>query len=134
MTAPKMMLASGCAASADQLGGLVDLEQAEVRAAGDRKQHAVRAVDGRLEQRAGDGHLGGRDRAVVAAGRADAHERRAGVLHDRLDVGEVEVDQARRGDEVGDALDAGEQHLVGLLKASRTLMCRSLMTAAGRSG
>ena len=35
------------------------------------------------------------DRAVVAAGRADAHERRAGALHDRLDVGEVEVDQAR---------------------------------------
>jgi hypothetical protein len=29
MTAPKMMLASGCATS-DDLGGLVDLEQAEV--------------------------------------------------------------------------------------------------------
>ncbi len=27
--------------------------------------------------------------------------------HDRLDVGEVEVDQAGRGDQVGDALDTG---------------------------
>ena len=34
-------------------------------------------------------------RAVRALGPADAHERRAGVLHDRADVGEVEVDQAR---------------------------------------
>ncbi len=79
MTAPKMMLASGWAASADQLGGLVDLEQAEVGAAGDGEQHAVGAVDAGLEQRAGDRHLGRRDRAVVAAGRADAHERRTGA-------------------------------------------------------
>ena len=61
------------------------------------------------------------DRAVVAARRADAHERRAGAGHDRLDVGEVEVDQARRGDQVGDALDALQQHLVGRRNASSTL-------------
>ena len=57
--------------------------------------------------------LGGLDRAVVAAGRADAHQGGAGALHDRLDVGEVEVDQTGGGDQVGDALDTGEQHLVG---------------------
>ena len=33
-------------------GGVVDLEDAEVRPALDREQHAVRAVDARLEQRA----------------------------------------------------------------------------------
>ena len=33
--------------------------------------------------------------------------------HDRLHVGEVEVDQPRRGDQVGDARDALQQHLVG---------------------
>ena len=60
MTAPKMMLASGCAASATSCGGLVDLEEPEVAAAGDGQQHAVRAVDGGLEQRAGDRHLGSR--------------------------------------------------------------------------
>lgn len=57
--------------------------------------------------------LGGLHGAVLASGRADAHERRPGTLHDGLDVGEVEVDQSRRRDEVGDALDTGEQDLVG---------------------
>ena len=95
MTAPKMMFASGDAAVCDDLGGLVDLEQPEVAAAGDREQHALRALDARLEQRAGDRRLRGVVRAVVAGGQADAHERRAGVLHDRANVGEVQVDQAR---------------------------------------
>ena len=53
------------------------------------------------------------DGTVVAAGGADAHEGRAGAAHDRLHVGEVQVDQARGRDQVGDALDAGEQDLVG---------------------
>ena len=96
--------------------GLVDLEQTEVGAAGDREQHAVRAVDGGLEQRAGDRHLGRGHRAVLAAGGADAHQRRAGVGHHGLHVGEVEVDQAGGGDQVGDARDALQQHLVGLLE------------------
>ena len=47
-------------------------------------------------------------------GGADAHQRRAGVLHDRAHVGEVEVDQARDRDQVGDALDALAQDVVGL--------------------
>ena len=93
--------------------GVVDLEDAEVRSALDRQQHAVRAVDARLEQRGCDGQFGGLDRAVGAAAGADAHEGGAGALHDRLDVGEVEVDEAGRRDQVGDALHAGEQHLVG---------------------
>ena len=55
--------------------------------------------------------LGG---AVLARGGADAHERRAGVVHDRADVGEVEVDEAGDRDQVGDALDALAQDVVGL--------------------
>ncbi|BFO20735.1 hypothetical protein SHKM778_71230 [Streptomyces sp. KM77-8] len=106
----------GVGGLADQLGRLVDLEQAEVGAAGDGEQDATGAVDGRFEERGGDGHLGGGHRAVVAAGRADAHEGGTGLRHDRLDVGEVEVDEAGRGDEVGDALDTGEQHLVRRLE------------------
>jgi hypothetical protein len=35
------------------------------------------------------------------------------TLHDGLDIGEVQVDEARGRDEVGDALDTGEEHLVG---------------------
>ena len=46
--------------------------------------------------------------------RADAHQRRAGVAHDRAHVGEVEVDQAGHRDQVGDALHALAQDVVGL--------------------
>ena len=44
---------------------------------------------------------------------ADAHQRGAGVRHDRAHVGEVEVDQARVRDQVADALDAVAQDVVG---------------------
>ena len=53
----------------DQLGGLVDLEQAEVVAAGDVEQDAGGALDGLLQQRAGDRGLGGLGRARLAATR-----------------------------------------------------------------
>src|SRR5206468_7102459 len=42
--------------------------------------------------------------------------RSAGVVHDRANVGEVEVDQAGDRDQVGDALDALAQDVVGLLE------------------
>ena len=58
--------------------------------------------------------LAASDGAVLAAGRADAHQRGAGVVHDRAHVGEVEVDQAGDRDQVGDALDALAQDVVGL--------------------
>ena len=45
--------------------------------------------------------------------RADAHQRRAGLAHDRPHVGEVEVDEAGNRDQVGDPLDALAQHVVG---------------------
>ena len=61
----------------DQRGGLVDLEQPEVRAARDRQQHAVGALHRGLQQRAGDRLLGGQQRPVVTARAADAHQRRA---------------------------------------------------------
>src|SRR4051794_3485580 len=97
----------------DDLGRLVDLEQAEVGAAGDVQQHAGGALDAGLEQRTGDGRLCGLGGAVLAAGRADAHEGRAGVVHDRADVGEVKVDQPGDRDQVGDALDALAEDVVG---------------------
>ena len=60
-----------------------------------------------------DGLLSGVEGAVFARGDADAHHGRARVLHDGADVGEVEVDEAGDGDEVGDALDALAQRVVG---------------------
>ena len=50
----------------DDLGRLVDLEQAEVAAAGDVEQDAAGAFDGGLEQRAGDGGAGGVDGPALA--------------------------------------------------------------------
>ncbi len=44
---------------------------------------------------------------------ADAHQRRAGVAHDRAHVGEVEVDEPGHRDQVGDALDALAEDVVG---------------------
>ena len=44
---------------------------------------------------------------------ADGHHRRACALHDGLDVREVEVDEAGHRDQVGDALDALAEHVVG---------------------
>src|SRR5699024_7008823 len=69
-----------------------------------------------LQQRRGDRQLGGLHGTVVAPGGADAHQCAAGTLHHRLHVGEVEVDQTGGGDQVGDALHTGEQHLVGGLE------------------
>src|SRR5690348_18117487 len=41
-----------------------------------------------------------------------SHQSRAGVVHDRAHVREVEVDQARDRDQVGDALDTLAKHVV----------------------
>ena len=98
----------------DQLRRLVDLEQAEVLGAGDVEQHPGRALDRLLDQRRGDRRLGGVERRGLAGGGADAHQGRAGVAHDRAHVGEVEVDQAGDRDQVGDALHALAQDVVGL--------------------
>jgi hypothetical protein len=108
---PKMMFASGSAArgSPRRLG---DLEQAEVRRAGDVEQDPLGAGDVDLEERARDRHAGGLDGAVLAGRPADPHERRAGVLHDRPHVGEVEVDQSRHRDDVADPLHALAEHVV----------------------
>src|SRR3954449_12449015 len=64
----------------DQLGRLVDLEEAEILAARDVEQDAGGALDGLLEQRRGDRGLGRLGGAALARGGPDAHERGASVL------------------------------------------------------
>ena len=93
----------------DRLGNdprrLGDLVQGEVVAARDVEQHALGALDGGLlEQRRGDRPLGGLDRPVLTLGDAGTHERHTHTGHDGLDVGKVDVDLARNGDQVADAL------------------------------
>ncbi len=55
-------------------------------------------------------------RTILAGGFAGAHHRLAHAAHDGAHVGEVEVDQAFLDHEVGDAGDAGIEHLVGHLE------------------
>src|SRR5918999_721232 len=98
----------------DDLGGLVDLEQAEVAAARDVQQDPGGPLDRLLEERTRHGVLGRLGCPVLARGLADAHQGRTGLLHDCADVGEVEVDQTRGGDQVRDALYALPEHGVGL--------------------
>ncbi len=64
----------------------------------------------------GDGGPGGVGGPALADGRTDAHDRRPGVGHDHLHVGEVGVDQAGHRDEVGDATYTLEQDLIGHLE------------------
>ena len=53
------------------------------------------------------------DRPVLALGDTGAHERHAHAGHDRLDVGEVDVDLTRYDDQITDALDRLTQDVVG---------------------
>ena len=82
---------------------------------GDVDEHAGRAVDGGLEQRAGDGSLRGLLGLVAAGGGADAHVGLARVAHDGGNVGKVEVDDdiLAVADELGDGADGLLQHVVG---------------------
>ena len=66
IVAPKMMFVSSVARCADDLRGLVDLEEREVVAARDREQDALRADDLGLDQRRAERPLDGLARAVVA--------------------------------------------------------------------
>ena len=99
----------------DDLGRLVDLEQAEVVAAGDVEQDPGRALRptppaAATRWRSWPPRRPGSRRPAIA----DPHQRAAGVVHDRAHVGEVEVDQPGDGDQVGDALNALAQDVVGL--------------------
>ena len=52
-------------------------------------------------------------RAVLAGGTTDTHQRRARVRHHRADIGEIDVDEAGKGNDVADAADALAEDVVG---------------------
>ena len=95
--APKMMLASGWAASPTTLAASLTSTSERSDAAGDREQDRAGALHRGLEQRRGDRFFGGEDRAALAGAHADPEQRPAGLGHDRPHVGEVEVDQRPAG-------------------------------------
>src|SRR3954447_7711734 len=64
----------GMGHAADDLGRLVDLEEAEVAAARDVEQDAACALDGRLEEGAGDRGASGVQGPALARRVSDAHQ------------------------------------------------------------
>ena len=95
ITAPKITFAFWSAALVTTSAASFTSNRPRSARAGDVEQDAGRALDRRLEQRRADGGARGLAGAVLALADADAHQRRAGVAHDRAHVGEVEVDDAR---------------------------------------
>src|SRR5262245_28216242 len=93
---------------------LVEFEERQVAASGDVYQNAFGAVDRSLfEERAGDRALRRVHGAVFADRVPGTHQRKTHALHDRADVGEIDVDKAGDGDQVGDALNRLAQDVVG---------------------
>ena len=97
----------------DNLGSGVDFVQSDVGGRGDIDDNASRAGNLGLQQGAGDGGHGGLLGLVLAAGVAHAHVGVAGVLHNRLYILEVQVDNAGQLNQVGDGLHALAQHVIG---------------------
>src|SRR5690348_2824122 len=98
----------------DHRGGFVDLMQRETGAAGDIDQNPLRALDGVVfEERAGNSPIGGVDGAVRARGDCRSHNCVALSMHDGFDVGKIAIDDARHGDDVGNALYSLAQDVVG---------------------
>jgi hypothetical protein len=66
-----------------------------------------------FQQRTGNRRFGRLTRPPVADRPTGAHHRHAHFGHHGAHVGEVDVDHARAGDQVGDALHRAQQHVVG---------------------
>ena len=78
-----------------------------------------RSADGRLKQRALHSDLDCLDGLLVALGGTDSDMSHALVLHNRLHIGEIQIDQRRQIDQVRDSLYRLLKHLVGLLQSVR---------------
>jgi hypothetical protein len=98
---------------ADLLDDLVRVEERELLAAGDVDEQLLRALDAARQERRLGGAVGGLLGQLLAAAGADAHEHRAGAREERLDVGEVDVDEAGDVDHVADAAHAVVEDAIG---------------------
>ena len=79
---------------------------------GNIDEHTTGSVDGGFHQRAGHCHAGCILCLALAAGMADAHVGKAGILHDAGDIRKVKVDEAGVFDQVGNAGDGLLQHII----------------------
>src|SRR3989441_2716405 len=110
----------------DALGDAFRLGNRHVVPARDVDQHAVSGRDIDLEERRVDSLLDRLDGAVVPDRLAltKADHRDPAALHDRLDIVEIEVHQARFRDDLGESLDRTHQDLVGELEGEVQRLAR----------
>ena len=95
----------------------VNFHQAHVFAARNRDDNALCALHRHsVEQRVGNRPLRSFKRTAIAFGFASAHHRLAHFVHDRTDIGKIEVDEARHNHQVSDTANALLQHFVGQQK------------------
>ena len=136
ITAPKMMLASSCAAS-------WMIVAASLTSASEKSGPPVMLMITPRAPLTEASSSSGLEIAPWAASvarlspvaGAGAHDREAHPRHDRLHVGEVEVDHAGHEDQVGDALDRLAQHVVGGGRRPPAAACGDRWSrAAARSG
>ena len=104
------------------VGRFVNFHQAHIFATGNRYDNALCTLHRHaVEQWVGDGLFRSFERAAVAFGFTSAHHCLAHFVHDRTDVGKVEVDEAGHNHQVRDATNALLQHFVS--KLERFLKC-----------
>ena len=98
----------------DDRAGLLHFGEFQGSGSGDVDQDAAGSVDGSgFEQGRGDRPLSGFAGTARATGVRGAHDGVAHARHDGFHVGEVAVDDAGNGDDVGDALHALTENVVG---------------------
>ena len=100
----------------DEAGCGLHVLQADLGAGSDVDDNAVCTGNAGLQQRAGNGSLGGVLGLAGTLGAAHAHVRVTGILHDGAHVGEVQIDEGGHVDQGGNGLDALTQHVVGSLE------------------
>ena len=100
----------------DEAGCGLHVLQADVGAGSDVDDNTVCTGNAGLQQRAGNGSLGGVLGLAGTLGAAHAHVRVTGILHDGAHVGEVQIDEGGHVDQGGNGLDALTQHVVGSLE------------------
>src|SRR5256885_1353025 len=96
----------------DDLGDLLRLGHAHVVPSGHVHEGTRRGADVDVNQGRVDRLFDRLLRAVVAIRLAEADHRDPAALHDRLDVIEIEVHEARLRDDLRDPLDGAHQHIV----------------------
>src|SRR5712691_10756296 len=99
-------------ATLDDLGNFFGFGNAHVAAARYVHEGAARGADVDVDQGRIDGLLDRFLRAVVGVRLAQADHRDAASFHDRLDVVEVQVDEARLRDDLGDAPDGSHEDVI----------------------